>query len=113
VPITAQLADTVAGVGLVTATLKGTTLSIDGTYEGLPSPATGAWLHRSQKGVRGPAVFELKVSGGTRGTITGTLQLTSTQVDDLRLERFYVQLNSEGAPDGNLWGWLMPRENAR
>jgi hypothetical protein len=113
VPISAQMAESVAGVGRVTATLNGNTLVVEGTYEGLQSPATGARLHRAQKGVRGPAVFELKVSGGTSGTVSGTLQLTPAQIDDLRRERFYVQIHSEKAPEGNLWGWLMSQEIRR
>jgi hypothetical protein len=24
-----------------------------------------------------------------------------------------VQLHSEKAPDGNLWGWILPQENRR
>jgi hypothetical protein len=30
-------------------------------------------------------------------------------VADLDKGRLYVQLQSEKAPDGNLWGWLMPQ----
>jgi hypothetical protein len=26
----------------------------------------------------------------------------------LRQGRMYLQLHSESAPDGNLWGWLLP-----
>lgn len=111
VPLTGQMVATVTGVGRVTATLKGTTLVIDGTYEGLQSPATEARVHRGQKGVRGPAVFDLKVSGGTSGTLSGMLSLTPAQVDDLRRERFYIQIHSEKAPEGNLWGWLLLQGN--
>ena len=35
------------------------------------------------------------------------------QLADLEKGRLYVQLHSEKAPDGNLWGWLMPQENKR
>ncbi len=111
VPLSGQMVDTVTGVGRVTATLKGDALTISGTYEGLQSPATEARLHRGQKGVRGPAVFDLKVSGGTSGTVSAMLELTPPQVDDLRREWFYVQIHSEKAPEGNLWGWLLAQEN--
>lgn len=113
VPLSGAMVATHTGVGQVTATLKGRTLIIQGTYEGLQTPATVARLHRAQKGVRGPAVFDLTTSGGTSGTISGTIELSPSQVDDLGRERFYVQLHSEKAPDGNLWGWLMPRESRR
>jgi CHRD domain-containing protein len=74
----------------------------------LKTPATIARLHRGYRGVRGPSFADLKVSGGTSGTITGTVDLTPSQVGELSKSLFYVQLHSEKAPDGNLWGWLLP-----
>ena len=112
VPIPAAL-PTVTGVGVVTATLSGTTLTIAGTFEGLASPATVAKLHRAPKGIRGPAVFDLTITPATSGKISGSLDLTPAQVEDLGRERFYVQLHSEKAPDGNLWGWLLVQETKR
>jgi hypothetical protein len=47
------------------------------------------------------------------GTISGTFTLTSIQLADLEKGRLYVQLHSEKAPDGNLWGWLLPQESKR
>ena len=41
-----------AGSGSVTWTLTGTTLTINGTFEGLKSPATMAPIHKGQRGVR-------------------------------------------------------------
>jgi CHRD domain-containing protein len=114
VPMDLTMASTVAGTGLVTATLAGRTLTINGTFEGLRSPATIAQVHKSPvAGVRGPVLFDLKVSSGTDGTITGTIELTPAQRDDLDKRRLYVQLHSEKAPDGNLWGWLIPQETRR
>ena len=115
VPIDTAMMAAIAGSGQVTATLTGTRLTISGTFEGLKSPATVARLHRAQKGVRGPAVFDLVVANtpgasSTSGTLSATLDLTPTQVDDLGRERFYVQVHSEKgvAPDGsNLWGWFI------
>jgi hypothetical protein len=109
----AAASPTVTGSGSVTATLTGTKLSIAGTFEGLASPATMAKLHRGPKGIRGPAAFDLTITPGTSGKISGSLNLTPAQVDDLGLERFYVQLHSEKAPDGNLWGWLLAQEMKR
>src|SRR5262245_15358795 len=98
---------TIVGSGTVTATLTGTRLSIAGTFDGLASPATVARIHKSPKpGVRGPVLFELTVSKGTSGTITGSFDLTGAQAQELAQARYYVQLHSEKAPDGNLWGWL-------
>jgi CHRD domain len=94
------------GVGSVTAILTGTKLAINGTFEGLRGAATVARIHRAQPGVRGDAVFELTVSKATSGTVTGMLSLAPMQVQDLRKGWLYVQIHSERAPDGNLWGWL-------
>ena len=107
----------VAGTGSMTASLAGNKLTLNGTFEGLRGPATIAQLHKSPtRGMRGPVVAELTVAKGsepTSGTITGTLDLTPLQVTDLEKGRFYVQLHSEKAPDGNLWGWLLQQEKAR
>lgn len=104
---------TVAGGGAVTATLKGSTLTINGTFERLASPATVARLHRGYRGIKGPSLADLVVTGETKGTITGSLVLTPGQVTDLQKGLFYVQLHSKGAPEGHLWGWLLPdKENA-
>ena len=105
---------TVGGSGAVTAVLSGTTLTVSGTFDGLKSPATIAQIHKSPiAGVRGPVMADLSVSGNTSGTISGTLTLTPLQAADLEKKWLYVQLHSEKAPDGNLWGWLMPAETKR
>jgi hypothetical protein len=39
--------------------------------------------------------------------------LTKDQVDDLAAGRLYVQLHSQKAPDGNLWGWLLMPEGKK
>jgi hypothetical protein len=110
VPIDLSMQATVAGSGSVTAELSGTRLSITGNFEGLRSPATVARLHMGQAGVRGPAIFDLTATRATSGTITGSVMLTQLQADNLRKSRIYVQLHSDKAPDGNLWGWFFPEE---
>ena len=114
VPLDAKMVGNVVGSGSVMATLTNTKLSITGTFEGLRSPATAARIHKSPKpGIRGPAIFDLKVSTGSSGTIGGALELTAAQVQELAQGRYYVQLHSEQAPDGNLWGWLLLQESRR
>ncbi|OFW17112.1 MAG: hypothetical protein A3F69_02800 [Acidobacteria bacterium RIFCSPLOWO2_12_FULL_66_10] len=111
VPIDVTMQATVSGTGSVSAVLTGTTLTLTGTFDGLRSPATVAEIHKSPiRGVRGPAVFDVTVSIGTSGTISGAQTLTPLQVADLEHGRLYVQLHSEKAPDGNLWGWLLLQE---
>ena len=59
------------------------------------------------KGVRGASLGELTVSKATNGTVTGSLDLTREQVQSLQSGQLYIQISSEKAPDGNLWGWLV------
>jgi hypothetical protein len=109
VPINISMMSTVAGSGSLTATLQGKQLTIQGSFEGLRSPATTAQIRRGPKGIRGPVIpnFELAVTKAEKGTVSGTLELTPDQIADLRNGRWYLQIQSERAPDGNLWGWLL------
>jgi hypothetical protein len=111
VPIDIPMQATIAGSGAVTATLKGTTLVVSGTFSGLKTAATVARMHRSPKpGMRGAPIGDLTATAATSGTISGSIELTKEQIDDLGAGRLYVQLHSEKAPDGNLWGWLFAAE---
>ena len=122
VPINISMMATIAGNGSLSATLAGKQLTIQGTFDGLRSPATTAQIRRGPRGIRGPAIsnFELTVTKALKGTISATLQLSPDQIADLRNGLWYVQIQSERAPEGNLWGWrrLRPqrypiREGAR
>lgn len=114
VPLDVAMQATIAGSGSVAATLNGSTLTLTGTYTGLRTAATVARVHRSPRtAMRGPAVGDLKITPGTSGTITGSIELTKDQVDDLANGRLYIQLHSEKAPDGNLWGWLLAQEGKK
>jgi len=104
----------IAGVGSVTATVTGNKLTIAGTFEGLASPATTANIRKSTKtGVRGDVILNLTVTTGTSGSISGTFDLTPAQVQELAAGRYYVQVQSEKAPEGNLWGWLLAQETKK
>lgn len=113
VPITVAMQDTVAGRGMTKGVLAGDTLTIDGTFEGLRSPATVARIHLAPRAVRGPAILELTVSKATAGTLKGSFVLTARQLEALEKGSLYIQIHSEKAPDGNLWGWLLPQEAPR
>ena len=108
VPVENSTVAAITGSGSVTAVLSGPNLSVNGKFEGIRTPATLAQVHFGPKGVRGPALFDLTITKATSGTINGTLMLKPAQVDDLKAGRFYLQIHSEKAPDGNLWGWLLP-----
>jgi hypothetical protein len=109
VPIDAAMRTTVAGLGNATATLQGARLTVTGSFDGLKSPATIAQIHTSvAAGVRGPAILDLTVSKAASGMVAGSVDLTPEQVASLRKGQLYIQIHSEKAPDGNLWGWLLP-----
>ena len=114
VPLDVAMQSTVAGSGVVTATLKGSTLSITGTFNGLKTPATMVRLHRAPKtAMKGPAIGDLTATPETSGTISGSIELTKEQIADLAAGRLYVQLHSQKAPEGNLWGFLLTQEGKK
>jgi hypothetical protein len=110
----------VAGKGTATALLAGTKLTISGSFEGLPAPATAARVHQGvAKGARGKAFADLTISKATSGALSGSLTLTPEQLEALKSGRLYVQVHSEkGVPaeqgkvqpdvdNSNLWGWFL------
>ena len=99
---------TVAGTGSATAVLAGAKLTVNGTFDGLLSPATTARVHRGPAmGVRGASFAELTVTKAQKGTITGSIDLAPEQIRALKAGQLYVQISSEKAPEGNLWGWFV------
>jgi hypothetical protein len=70
-------------------------------------------LRSPKPGMRGTRIGDLTVSGETSGTISGSLELTREQIADLAASRFYIQLHSQKAPEGNLWGWLFAVEGKK
>jgi hypothetical protein len=99
---------TVAGRGSATAVLTGTKLTVTGTFEGLLSPATSAHVHRgAAMGVRGASFAELVVDKAQKGSVSGSVDLTPEQIRGLESGQLYIQIASEKAPDGNLWGWFV------
>ncbi len=113
-PTEIAMQETIAGVGAATATLAGSTLTVEGTFRGLKSAATSVRVYQSpQAGLRGPLVGEFTAGGGTTGTFKGTVTLTREQAAAFAKGLLYVQVQSEKAPDGNLWGWLMAPKGRR
>jgi len=103
-PVTAR---TTTGLGTATAVLEGNTLTITGTFDGMNSPATLAHVHRAAKGLRGPKILDLTVTKATSGTIQGTFKLTPMQIEELDKDRWYLQIDTEKNPEGQLRGWLI------
>lgn len=107
-PADARTRAALAGSGTASATLTGTKLTVTGSFDGLVSPATSASLHSAvAAGVRGPAMADLTISKAVSGTISGSVDLTPQQMTSLHKGGIYVLINSDKAPDGVLWGWLL------
>lgn len=105
--VTGQTVNTTTGVGNITATLSGSQLAIDGSFDGLTGNATTANLRVGPKGIPGPVAVDVDVPKAPRGAIKASVQLTPPQVEDLRAGRLYLQIHSERAPDGSIRGWLL------
>lgn len=117
-PLDDETKEFIAGRGDVKASFQGDTLMVQGNFQGLPSNATEAYVWQSaHTGVPGKQIASLKltVTQSTSGTVSGSLKLTRAQAQALREGNLYIQLNSEKAPPGymwgprgTLWGWLLP-----
>jgi hypothetical protein len=108
VPVDSRSQAAVQGLGHARAELNGNRLEIQGDFAGLLGAATIANLHMGPVvGVRGPVIRELKLSSGTEGEVSGSIRLSDTEVAALHAGRLYIQIHSESAPEGNLWGWLL------
>ncbi|MEO8300256.1 MAG: CHRD domain-containing protein [Rhizomicrobium sp.] len=109
-PLDAANRATKLGRGEATATLDGNVLVVGGNFIGLPSPATKAHLCISSHiGVPGGDGFDLVVTEAVNGTVSGQLVLNAKQATAFRTGRLYLQIDSQNAPTGNLWGWLLPQ----
>ena len=97
------------------ATLSGRKLTVTGTFEKMASAPTVAKLGLGlAPGARLDLLYDLTLTKspqatppGTSGTIAGSIDLTPAQVDALKKGKMYIQINSEGAPNGHLLGWLL------
>jgi hypothetical protein len=108
VPADARTRKELAGLGSATATLSGSKLTVMGSFDGLLSPATTAQLHAGvMAGVRGPVVADLTISSATSGTLSGTVDLNTEQLEQAKKGGLYIQIQSEKAPEGVIWGWLL------
>ena len=108
VPLDGAMRATVAGSGSGSATLAGSKLNLNASFEGIPSPATTAKLHKGlATGVRGSSFQDLTITKATKGTVNGVVDLTPDQVDSLRKGKLYIQISSEKSPEGTLWGWIL------
>lgn len=96
------------GKGSAVATIEGDRMLLNGTFTGLASAATKAHVCLSMAaGIPGKPIFEVTVPAAVEGKVTGTLKLDSGQTTALKTGKLYIQIDSEKAPNGSLWGWLL------
>jgi len=110
VPADARTRPNLTGIGTVTATLTGTKVTFSGSFDGLKTPVTTANVHAAvapMAGVRGPAIGDITVPKAVSGAISGSMELNEKQLETLRKGGLYVEIHTEGAPEGALWGWLL------
>jgi hypothetical protein len=108
-PLTDGTRINVTGEGMARVSLDGNTLTVSGDFHDLASSATTAELYDGLGiGIPGLKAFDLTVTPAMAGTISGSVTLTARQAAAMRAGHFYVQVNSQKAPDGNLAGWLLP-----
>jgi len=108
VPLDGAMRATVAGSGSGSATLTGSKLNVTASFDGLPSAATAAKIHKGvATGVRGSAFLDLTITKATKGTVSGTFDLTPDQIESLKKGQLYLLISSEKSPDGTVWGWIL------
>ena len=108
-PLTDGTKVNITGEGWAKAVLDGNRLSVSADFHGLSSAATTAELYDGPGiGIPGAKAFDLTVAQAASGTVSGTVTLSSKQVAAVRHGHFYIQINSQKAPTGNLTGWLLP-----
>lgn len=98
-----------SGAGQVHADLKGNVLTLSGTYHGLlAAPAAAQLMMGPLPGVRGPKLADLTITPVENGTISGKVTLDRKAMTAFAKGGLYVEITSQPAPDGDLWGWVMP-----
>lgn len=106
--------------GEITATLEGTTLTLEGSYEGLTIADPGAHIHgpatvEENAGVLFPLTFDNET-----GTLSASLDLAAPENAEFGPAAFgylqngllYANLHTEENPDGEIRGQLLPSEEA-
>ncbi len=98
------------GMGSVTATLSGTTLTLNGSYMHLSGPATMAHIHgpaakTATGGVLFPITFTNEGDVGS-GKLSATLTLTAEQVTQLKDGLLYVNVHTDANKTGEIRGQL-------
>ncbi|HYS44855.1 MAG TPA: CHRD domain-containing protein, partial [Rhizomicrobium sp.] len=99
-PLDDETKQVIQGRGDAIASSDGKTMTVKGSFHGLPSNATEAHVFLSpMAGVPGKPILDLDITKSTSGTVSGNFKLTSAEAVALRTGKLYIQINSEKAPD--------------
>jgi hypothetical protein len=103
--------------GEAVATLDGDVLTVTGEFSDLEADlleiaGSSAHIHEGDVDENGPVVFNLEVTptNDRSGTLDGTFELTSEQLDLLEQGLLYVNIHTELNPAGELRGQLTPEQ---
>ena len=109
VPVDFSTVATISGSGEFTAEIQERELLLNVHFADLSSPATRAELRKAPKGQRGSIefTFNIRTTRSTTGNFSHTLTLTEPQLQALREEQYYLQIQTVGNPDGEIRGWLL------
>jgi hypothetical protein len=93
------------GAGFMTLSRDKTSLLVDAIASGLSSNATGAHVHRGEKGVAGPVIISL-TSRIVNNTITAAYNLTTVPVlaDSIERGLTYFNFHNTANPNGEVRG---------
>ncbi|WP_102126517.1 CHRD domain-containing protein [Deinococcus planocerae] len=102
---------TTSATGQTNLTLRGRTLTVLGTFEGLSSAVTVAHIHgpadeNTNAPVLLPLVIDQVTNGSRSGRISGTFTLTDQQVQWLDGRQLYVNVHSQTYPNGEIRGQI-------
>jgi hypothetical protein len=98
-----------SATGLTGLTLRGHTLTVLGTFEGLSSEVSAAHIHGpADENANAPVLFPLTIdqvtNGARSGRISGSFTLTDQQVEWLNKRQLYVNVHSRTNPGGEIRG---------
>ncbi|MGE3174917.1 MAG: CHRD domain-containing protein [Planctomycetota bacterium] len=80
------------------------TISLQGQFTGLTTPATAAHVHIGAVGVNGGIVFGLTIGAG--GQLVGSFTPSATDLSNLRAGNWYVNVHTTANPGGEIRGQL-------
>ena len=76
---------------------------VDGTFTGLTSPVTAAHIHGpAAAGANAAIIVPLTITGTTDGTVSGTGNMNSGQMNDMLTGMTYVNIHSSNFPSGEI-----------